>query len=69
MQMIPVSSSNIRAIGYDDATATLVVEFRGNTCYEYYGVPRYIFESFFHAGSKGTYHADHIKDKYRYRKI
>ena len=69
MQMIPVASSNIRAIGYDDATSTMVVAFHGNTCYEYDHVPRRVFEAFLHAGSKGTFHADYIKEKYSFRKI
>lgn len=67
--MISVSSSNIRSIGYDDRTSTLTVEFRGNSLYEYYNVPQYVFEAFRRAGSKGTFHADHIKDNFNYRKI
>jgi hypothetical protein len=35
-----VESSNIAAIGYESASATLEVEFMNGTLYEYYGVPK-----------------------------
>lgn len=50
MQMIPVSSSDIRTIDYDDATSTMVVAFHRNSRYEYYGIPRHVFESSLQAG-------------------
>ena len=34
-----VTSSNVKAIGYDDRTQTLEVEFLNGRVYQYYGVP------------------------------
>jgi hypothetical protein len=55
MEMIPVSSSNIAAIGYEETQNTLVIEFNNGRAYEYYSVPQYVFDEFLNAGSKGQY--------------
>ena len=55
MEMIPVSSSNIGAIGYDDNQSLLVIEFLNGSAYEYYSVPSYVFDEFLNSGSKGQY--------------
>ena len=38
--MIPVSSSNLSAVGYDSLTGTLSIEFHDGRLYEYYNVPQ-----------------------------
>ena len=35
----PVDSTNLASVDYDEWSATLTVEFRNDTVYEYYGVP------------------------------
>lgn len=73
----PVSSSNVAAIAYDDATQTLTVQFHrksrgvivGTRSYEYYGVPRGVYEGFLGAGSKGTFHHAYIRHRYDYKEI
>ena len=64
-----VSSSNVRSVGYDEASQTLEVEFHNGGIYHYYGVPVSIYQGFMAAGSKGTYLHNHIKDRYRYQKV
>lgn len=64
-----VSSSNVSSIGYDAASQTLEVEFHNGGVYQYYGVPESTYQGFMTAGSKGTYLHDHIKNRYRYRKV
>jgi len=64
-----VSSSNLRAVGYDAATHTLEIEFHHGGVYQYFGVPEAIYRSLMAAGSKGSYHHTHIKERYRYRKV
>lgn len=61
MDMIPVSSSNLLSIGYDNETATLRIEFKNGSQYEYYGVPEDVFNGLLSAGSKGTYFDQNIK--------
>lgn len=68
MQMVPASSSNLRAVGYDPNTQTLRIEFHSRT-YDYYNVPASIHSGLMNASSKGQYHHAHIKNSYRYKKI
>ena len=63
--MPAVSSSAIREIEFDALTNRLYVTFTSGKTYTYYGVPRSIYERFVHAGSKGIFFNDHIKDRYR----
>jgi len=63
MSMIPVSSSFIRAIGYDGST--LYVEFATGETYPHPGVPYYHFEGLLHASSVGAYYNEHIRGKYK----
>ncbi len=68
MNMIPVNSSNLVAVGYDKSTQTLRVKFNSGT-YDYYNVPELIFNGLLSAPSKGQYHHEHIKNSYRFNKI
>jgi len=38
-----VSSTNVRSIGYDDATDTLAVEFHSGGIYQYFDVPKTVY--------------------------
>jgi len=68
MEMATVDSSNLVAVGYDRRTATLRVRFKSGT-YDYYNVPERVHRALMSAGSKGTYHAAHIKWGYRYERV
>lgn len=68
MDMIPVSSSNLVAIGYDSNTATLRIVFHSGV-YDYYNVPQNVFEGLLNASSKGKYHHAFIKNSYSYSKV
>jgi hypothetical protein len=59
----PVESNQVGAIGYDDATQTLAVQFKrgARAIYHYPGVTRETFEAFKGAGSIGTFFGQHIK--------
>ncbi len=67
MQMIPVSSSNIASIGYENRT--LYVLFHNGGLYSYSGVPESIYNGLMSAPSHGHYLAVHIKGVYPYQKI
>jgi len=68
MHRTPVSSSNIRSVGYDIDSSVLEVEFNGGEVYQYYGVPHYLFEQFMAASSLGSFLYEHIRPSYRYQK-
>lgn len=69
IEMIHVSSSNLRSVGYDNQTQTLRIEFHGGGTYDYYDVPLHVFSGLMNAGSKGHYHHAYIKDRYRYSRV
>ena len=64
MDMQPVSSSMIAAIGYDADTQTLAVEFIKGGTYEYADVPPEEWEIFSTADSVGKYFLSQIKPNY-----
>jgi hypothetical protein len=66
----PIKSSNISSIGYDAASSTLEVEFTTNAVYQYYNVPRSVYEGLMNAKSHGSYLAHYVKDAgYRYKEV
>jgi hypothetical protein len=69
MDLIPVASSNIRAIGYDLETAILQIEFLSGMIYEYYEVPGYEYDGLMAADSKGKYANRNIYKAYRYQRV
>jgi len=69
MNRIPVDSSNIADVGYDDANMTLEVGFRNGTVYQYFDVPQTLYQEFMGADSKGTFLNANIKNSYRYTKL
>lgn len=69
MELVPVSSSNIEAIGYDEDSQTLQVEFKNGSCYQYFDVPEHIFIGLRDAGSVGAYLSANIKGVFRFSKI
>lgn len=69
MQRIPVSSSNLVAVGYDSPSMTLQIEFRGGKVYEYAHVPEANYMNLMAASSKGRYFDSMIKDAYPCRRV
>lgn len=70
----PVTSSQIHAIGYDDATKTLAVQFHGKagpgSTYHYSDVPPEKFLELKRSESIGKYFGAHIKNGgYKYAKL
>jgi hypothetical protein len=63
MTLIPVSSTAIRAIGYDGYTLT--VEFRTGRTYDHRGVPYSVYEGLMQAPSKGAYYNRNIRGRYQ----
>ena len=69
IQRQPVSSSDIAAIGYDDMSETLEIEFRATGVYRYFSVPKTVAEEFQRTPSPGKFFLQHIKGKYAWEKI
>ena len=69
MNRTQVTSSLVRSVGYDGASLTLEIEFNSGSVYQYYNVPSSIHTGLMNAGSKGGYIWDHIRDRFRYKRI
>lgn len=69
MRRQPVSSSNLRSVGYDKSTNTLEIEFNSGGIYQYYNVPPAVYKGLMNASSHGKYFHARIKDIYRDIKV
>ncbi|MBU4257283.1 KTSC domain-containing protein [Patescibacteria group bacterium] len=69
MHRTQVASSNIRSIGYDPASSILEVEFTSGDVYQYFNVPKHLYQQFLHASSYGQFLNDYVKYNYRYQKV
>lgn len=67
--MQPVDSSNIAAIGYNEANQVLRVEFNNGSIYDYPGVSPNLFQSFLSSDSKGRFHNMMIKSQYDFVRV
>lgn len=63
IELHAVDSNQVGAIGYDEATKTLAVQFKrgARAIYHYPNVERGTFEAFKSAESIGTYFGTHLK--------
>ena len=68
-EMIPVSSSNIESIGYDEQNEQVYVKFINGNLYVYKGVPLDEFENLRYAPSLGSYLHKNYKNVYPYERI
>ena len=70
MQYHQVESSMMSLIGYDEETQTLNILFNNSgQMYEYYDVPKEVFEEFLESDSKGSYFSSMIRNIYVYDKF
>lgn len=67
--MTRVSSSNLRAVGYDPLAGTLTVEFHGGRRYAYSGVPWSEYRGLLQAKSHGACFHARIRNRYPYRRL
>jgi KTSC domain len=61
MDRVPISSSNLAAVGYDQNTQVLEIEFRNGSIYQYFNVPSSIYSGLMGAVSHGQYFDAYIK--------
>jgi len=69
IEMIPVASSNVESIGYDENYQLLRIRFLNGTTYDYKNVPITEFERLKVAHSIGSYLHRNIKFNYPYEKV
>lgn len=65
-----VDSSDLASVGYDPQAQTLEVEFNHGEVYQYYNVPKSVYDGLMNASSHGQYFDRNIKKAgYRFVKI
>lgn len=69
MDRVSVVSEALASVGYEPAGAVLEVQFTSGGLYRYYGVPAEVHRALMGADSRGHYFAEHIRDRYRYRRL
>lgn len=69
MNMQPVTSGNIEAVGYDPLSQKMTVRFKGGREYEYDNVPNEAHTEFVSAPSVGSHYNKAIKGKYTATKV
>ncbi len=67
MNMIPVDSSDLSSVGYENGT--LYIAFNSGGLYSYSGVPASVYSGLLSASSKGRYFHANIKNAYPYQRI
>ena len=65
----PVASSAIEAVGYDEDDGVLEIEFHHGGVYEYFDVPKEVYQDLLTAGSRGRYFHENVRGKYDYRRL
>lgn len=62
MQMFPVASRSLSAVGYEGGI--LVIAFRNGGVYQYSGVPSAVAQGLAQAASKGRYYQQFVRGRY-----
>lgn len=69
IRMIPVASTMIRSVGYDEEALKLTVEFMNGTRWTYDDVPESEYSSMMAGGSVGAYFRNNIRNDYDGREV
>jgi len=66
---VPVDSTTLAAVAYDDRLANLQLDFRDGTRYTYSGVSPELFRDLLCATSKGSFFNRHIRGRFPCAKL
>lgn len=69
VDMVPVISSNLEAVGYDDDKKELFVQFTSGKVFKYKGVSASAYAGLLGAESKGKHFHRHIRSTYTYEQV
>jgi len=64
----PVDSSAISSVGYDPRREILELEFRSGAVYDYFEVPRSVYDSLMKASSKGRFVSRRVRDRFPFER-
>ena len=66
---IEVESSSVSSVGYDEALATLEIEFRNGGVYRYFAVPAAVHTALMQSASKGAFVSRLVRDVYPFVRV
>lgn len=69
VDVIRVESTSLQAVGYDEATRVLYVQFRAGGIYAYQAVPASIYNDLLRAPSVGRFFNEMIRDRFPFQEI
>lgn len=69
MKRQAVSSSNLASLGYNTDNEILEVEFNNGDIYQFFKVPKEVFNELMGASSHGVYFSANIRNKYQHDKL
>jgi hypothetical protein len=69
MQWVPVVSTDVARIGYDDGRQILAVEFGRGRTYFYEYVPRDVFDGFLNTSSPGQWFRQVVLNQYPFSRV
>jgi hypothetical protein len=69
MNRVQVNSSSIASAGHSAETNTLELGYHNGSVYQYFAVPKSVFDSLLSAESKGAFVNSQIKGRYPFRKL
>ncbi len=69
MDRVPITSTNIKEVGYDATSNTLEILFKDGAIYRYLDVPQFVYDELLAAESAGRYFHQMIRDKYQFTRI
>jgi hypothetical protein len=65
----PFDSSNLASVGYDAENKILEIEFNHGGVYQYFDVPKDVYNELMEADSHGKYFVHNVKDNFEYKRI
>jgi hypothetical protein len=65
----PIDSSNLHAIGWDEAKSILAVQFKNGAIFHYAGIERALATAFYCAESRGRFYSQQIRGKFQGQKM
>lgn len=69
MERVPLTSSNLKEVGFDPTSRTLEVLFTDGGIYQYFDVPRSIYDGLLAAPSPGKFFHDQIRKVFRFIRV
>lgn len=69
LERLSVKSRILRAVGYDESTKILEIEFHTGLVYQYSGVPPKVYKDLMHSDEIGKYFSEKVRPLFRTKQV